>query len=377
MRLGIDASNIRACGGLTHLIELIRVAQPYKYGFDQVIVWGSESTLSRLEERSWLRKVREPMLDRALPTRFYWQKFILERLAQREKCDVLFVPGGLYLGSFRPFVTMSQNLLPFQWKEIQRYGVSRNTLRLMLLRWGQSYTFKVANGIIFLTNHAYDVVLRTVKNISGTYAIIPHGIDERFLSVPRPQKDLKNYSPEQPFKILYVSTIDMYKHQWQVAEAVAKLKIAGYPVQLDFIGPAYPKAMERLRQTLINFDSRGTFIHYLGEIPYSELFNWYHQADLFIFASSCENLPIILLEAMASGLPIACSNKAPMPEILGDGGVYFDPEKPSDIADAVKKLIDAPITRAQKAETAYQHAKAYTWDCSAERTFDFMAETAK
>lgn len=373
MRLGIDASNIRASGGVVHLTEMLRVAEPLKHGFDRVIVWGGKATLNRLEEMPWLHKIHEPLLDLALPSRLYWQRFVLGRLAAREKCDLLFMPGGLYLGSFRPLVAMSQNLLPFWWEEIRRYGVSRDALRLILLRWGQSRTFKSANGVIFLTNYARDVILNKIKKCGGIYTIIPHGVDRQFFSAPRPQKNLKNYSPQQPFRLLYVSTIDMYKHQWHVAEAAAELRNAGYPVRLDFIGPAYPAAMRQLRRMLASLDPGETFIHYLGEVPYSELFNRYRQADLFIFASTCENLPNILLEAMASGLPIACSGREPMPEILCDAGVYFDPEKPSDIADTLKGLIDSPITRAQKAEAAYQRAKTYTWERCAEETFRFIS----
>ena len=66
-------------------------------------------------------------------------------------------------------------------------------------------------------------------------------------------------------------------------------------------------------------------------IPYHELHSEYKDADLGVFASSCENLPIILIEKMASGLPIACSNKGPMPEVLGSAGVYFDPENSYEI----------------------------------------------
>ena len=55
MRLGIDASNIRSGGGVTHLVELLRAAEPSAYGFAQVIVWASQATLTRLDERPWLR----------------------------------------------------------------------------------------------------------------------------------------------------------------------------------------------------------------------------------------------------------------------------------------------------------------------------------
>ena len=62
------------------------------------------------------------------------------------------------------------------------------------------------------------------------------------------------------------------------------------------------------------------------------------KSNIFIFASSCENMPITLIEGMASGLPIACSDRGPMPEVLQDGGVYFNPEDCKSIVFAIEKL---------------------------------------
>jgi glycosyltransferase involved in cell wall biosynthesis len=377
MRIGVDASNIRSGGGVTHLVELLHAAQPQEYGFDQVIVWGGSSTLSRLEERSWLRKVHEPVLDRSLPLRLYWQKFILERLVRRAECNVLLAPGGSYSGSFRPLLAMSQNMLPFSWLEARRYGASWIFLRLMLLRWRQSRTFRAANGVIFLTHYAREVAMQTVKEIPGISAVIPHGVDARFFFTPREQKYIGSYSRQHLFRVVYVSIVDFYKHQWHVAEAVAQLRETGLPIQLDLIGPAYPPALRRLRQLLRRLDPAEVFIHFRGPVPYSELPNWYHQADLFVFASSCENMPNILLESMASGLPIACSNRGPMPEILGDYGIYFDPEKPDEIADALRTLLEDPNLRAYYATGAYEKASAYSWERCARETFSFIAQVAQ
>ena len=75
MILGIDASNIRGGGGVTHLVELLKVATPQNYGFSKVYVWGGKNTLDKIEDRSWLQKVNEPSLNKSLPYRVYWQKF--------------------------------------------------------------------------------------------------------------------------------------------------------------------------------------------------------------------------------------------------------------------------------------------------------------
>ena len=218
--------------------------------------------------------------------------------------------------------------------------------------------------------------MNKVKSFHGLITIIPHGVDQQFLLAPRAQKDLKSYSLREPFRLLYVSSIDLYKHQWHVVEAVAKLKEDGYPIQFDLVGSAYPSALKRLRRALLKFDPKETFIHYRGEIPYSKMFDLYRQVDVFVFASSCETFGQIVTEAMAAGLPIACSDKGPMVEILGDSAVYFDPEKPSEIADVLKRLIDSPNMRIEKASVSYKKSKDYTWERCVQDTFAFFSRIA-
>lgn len=87
-------------------------------------------------------------------------------------------------------------------------------------------------------------------------------------------------------------------------------------------------------------------------------------------------MPNILIEAMASGLPIACSNRGPMSEVLRDAGVYFDPERPDEISAAIKKLIDSPDLRAAHAEKAFVYAQEYSWERCAEMTFAYVRDIA-
>jgi glycosyltransferase involved in cell wall biosynthesis len=370
--LGIDASNIRAGGGVTHLVELLRVADPYKHGFKKVIVWGCLSTLSKIENRNWLFKESDPLLERQLPYRIFWQLFKLDRLARQSDCDVLFVPGGTAPNGFKPMITMSQNLLPFEWREMRRYGWSLYTLKFLLLRWTQSHSFSKANGVIFLTKYARDAVMKVIGFQRGINAIIPHGINPRFSLLPRSQRLLNEFTVNQPCRVLYVSIIDVYKHQWHVAEATAILRSSGIPVQLELIGPP-ATGMSRLKETLNRVDPNGTFIKYRGEVPYEKLHEFYAGADICVFASSCENLPNILLEGMVSGLPIACSKMGPMPEVLGYSGIYFNPEDSSDIARALRELIESPKLRVRLAQAAFERVGAFSWQKCSDETFGFLA----
>ena len=377
MIVGIDATNLRRGGGVTHLVELLAAFGPANNGVAKVVVWGSNLTLAKLFDRPWLEKVNPSALEGGLLQRTWWQRFHLSKSARVANCSVLFVPGGSYAGTFRPIVTMSQNLLPFEWPELRRYGWASFTLKLLLLRLTQTQSFRKADGVIFLTEYARQTVLYVTGKLAGKTAIVPHGLNPRFQIAPKEQLPLASYNAEHPFRLLYVSIIDQYKHQWHVVEAVHALRAAGLPVVLDLIGPAYPPALVRLQAVLDRLDPAGTWARYHGAVPYEDLHRMYGQADLGIFASSCENMPNILLETMAVGLPIACSNRGPMPEVLGDAGLYFDPENPADLAQAIRTLLRDPELRKAKAQAAFSEAQSYSWGRCAAQTFDFLIQIAR
>ena len=372
MKVGIDASNVRAGGGLTHLANLLAAAVPGAQGITEVTVWAGSGTLARLPDRPWLRKKTHPLLEGMLPYRLLWQSTVLDREA-RKSCDLLFIPGGIYTGRFRPYVAMSQNLLPFDRYERKRYGLSSAGLRIDILSVAQSATFRRANGIIFLTESARETVSSYTGSLTAASAVIPHGTDRRFAREPRSQLPLSSYSLERPFRWLYVSIVDVYKHQWNVVSAVAALRSRGYPVQLDLIGPAYPPALKKLRAAMALHDPAGTFVRYHGPVSHADLHTSYHSADAFVFASTCENMPIILLESMTAGLPIVCSRQRVMQEVLVDGGVYMDPAEPNSLADAMSRLMDDPNERSSRAHRAFSLSKQYSWQRSADATMAFLA----
>ena len=370
--IGIDASNLRQGGGLTHLIELISDINPSIHEFDKLVIWSRSETLECLEDQSWLKKITINDLEKGLLSRFFWQRFKLSKAAEAESCDLIFVPGGSFSCSFRPIVTMSRNMLPFEWTETKRYGFSWITLRLILLRWLQCKSFRSANGVIFLTKYAENQVLKVTGRLPGIKSIIPHGLNQRFQIEPKEQKEISKYSFDNPFQLLYVSIIDQYKHQWHVVEAVADLRSRGYPVLLNLVGPAYPSSLKRLSKVTNKLDPNNDWVKYCGVAPYRDLHNIYNDSNLGIFASSCENMPNILLETMAAGLPIACSNRGPMPEVLGDSGLYFDPEQPIEIFNALETLINNPQLRLEKANASFVKVQQYSWSSCANKTFSFL-----
>jgi len=267
-------------------------------------------------------------------------------------------------------VTMSQNMLPFEPNERARFGLSFMRLKLWILELSQTSSFRRAKGLIFLTEYARKTVSAKIGSIRAQTKIVAHGIEDRFRAEPKAQ------SSKTPFRLLYFSIIDVYKHQCEVATAVANLRKKGVAVTVEFVGGAYAPALREFEKTTLALDLKKEFIHYKGLVDFESLHSHYKQADGFIFASSCENLPNILIEAMSAGLPIACSEKGPMPEVLGQHGVYFNPDEVSSIETALQTLIGDPELRKKWAKGAYEESKKYSWERCAKETFDFISDVS-
>ncbi len=380
MHLAIDASNIRQGGGVTHLSQLLSAADPSEAGITEVTVWACDATLAQLPSKPWLTKLSTAWTEANLLRRMLGQQFLLGRELSRRGCDVLFSPGGtLPLGIRLPVVTMSQNMLPFEPEEAKRFGRwSWMRLKMWLLRQSQGRSFKKADGLIFLTQHARAVVSRWLgrDQSQGMQALVPHGVESRFAANPKRQRGLNEYSAENPFTFLYVSILMPYKHQIEVAQAASQLRRAGCPVRVKFVGVDWGRYGEQFRETLLQLDPQEEFLIWPGGIPFSSLHAEYQAADAFIFASSCENLPNILIEAMTAGLPIACSKSGPMPEVLRNAGVYFDPAKTQDIAEAMLTLVNSADLRERLAAQAKELSWAYSWQRCAKDTFEFIAAVA-
>ena len=377
MILGIDASNIRGGGGVTHLAELLGAAEPENSGFDRVILWASPSTLAVTPERIWLTKLTHPWLRRSFLWRTAWQHYKLRSEIRRTGCTIALVPGGSYSSGLGPVVTMSQNLLPFDWREIKRFGFSAFFFKMLALRWSHSKAFRCANGVIFLTEHARATVAGQLGRHPRRTTVIPHGVDQRFRLAPRAQRSLDECSPREPFSLLYVSHIWPYKHPWTVARAVSLLRSEGLPVRLDIVGGGYPSSIRLLQRRIRQFDPEGEFLSYSADVPHDQVSSHYHRADLFVFASSCETFGQVLTEAMSAGLPIVCSDRAAMPEVLGDAGRYFDPEDLTSLVAVLREVIDSPELRADMAARAYRRATDYSWKRCAEDTFSYIARVAE
>lgn len=372
--LGIDAMNIRDGGGLTHLREILLHATIKTICFDKVIVWGNEYCLQQLPDQPWLRKVNPiPGKTSGFHTTF-WQMFCLGRAARDLKCNLLFVAGGSAITRFQPKVTICHNMLPFTDTALQLYPTGIRKLKFFILRYIQLFTFRHAVGVIFVSDWARDILLQKISKNVDQCEVISHGISSSFGFPDRLHRSIESCSPKNPFTILYVSRIESYKNQLEVIEAFHQVLVqTKWPICLQLVGSASDKNYEQLVKTKINnYDPNGLHIKYVGAVPYENLDIYYHNADIGVFASSCENNAITLLEKMAAGLPVICNNVPPMSDFLIDAGMYVDFSNNIELLSAIKKIIENLDERIRYSAKALHYSKKYTWSSASVRTFKFL-----
>ena len=364
----IDATNLGTGGGVTHLAELL---DGYE-GPEPVILIAQQRVLDKIADQPLVRKIGHPLLEKGLLHRILFQLFRIDRFIPHNA--LVFAVTGDYLGR-RPVVGMSQNMMLYerdQWREIRSM---KESLRVRFNAWRQVRCFRSAAALVFISDYAKEYVTRSTGLQDKKATIIHHGIAPRFFGEIREQRPIGDYSEREPFTFVYISSVHVYKHQWNVVEAVAMLRKKGYPVALELIGSVlYAPSGLRMGEAIRKADPEGVFIRHFDDLPYETIQERYRGADAFVFASTCENMPNILLEAMASGTPVACSDKMPMPEFLKEAGFYFDALDPASIADALESLLQNPAIRERRAAEALAEARKFSWQEARQKTFGFLRE---
>lgn len=370
--IGIDASRNRSGGAISHIIGILSEGFPEKFGISKVHLWSYRNLLDAVPNKPWLIKHNPQALEKSILSQILWQRFILPHEAKRCSCQIFLNTDAGTFSKVRPAVTMSRDMLSYEPGVIELFGFGKARFRLMLLHYFQNRSLRNADGVIFLTRYAADTIQRScgpLKSIS----YIPHGVGDIFKRIS-PISDWPK-SGERPLRCLYISNTEVYKHQWVVVAAIALLRSRGYNMTLKLVGGGTSPAQNMLNRAIKAYDPMRNFVEQLEFLPHGELPNHLAHADIFIFASSCENMPNTLVEAMAVGLPIACSNRGPMPEILADGGVYFNPVDTGSIAAAIEQIIISPSLRVAIAERAKNLSQQYNWKRCAEETLAFIVKT--
>lgn len=375
MRVVMDAMSARAGGGQTYLRNLLTQELP-PVDLEVLVLappnLGLKGLASNVRHVLVNEHVAQPVARAA------WERLRLPRLLDRLDADVVFFPGGRIpsrLNEGRVLVTMSRNMLPLDPSQRARYPIGYTRARLCLLGRMLIRSMLAADLVIFVSEHAREVVTERTGGAVRRSVVIPHGVDREFRSGaarPRPA-----WMPSEDC-ILYVSNIEPYKAQLELVRAFSLLKERRRgPEKLVLVGPPSCTSYTRQLRREIEAGHLGDQVLVTGEIDHHELPAVYGNACCAVFASMCENCPNGLLEAMASGRALVVSDHPPMPEFAGGAVLYADPQNTEQMAWQLQRLLDDTGLRAELGTRAAQLSGQFDWARTASRTWSAIAEAGR
>jgi alpha-1,3-rhamnosyl/mannosyltransferase len=135
--------------------------------------------------------------------------------------------------------------------------------------------------------------------------------------------------------------------------------------------PRYPEPKEAVRERGL-----GERVRFLGPIEDRDLPALYSGARALAFPSEYEGFGLPVLEAMACGAPVVCSNSSSLPEVLGDTGLLVDPADRDGWTAALGRMEDDDRLRREYRERGLARAREFTWERNAELTVQVYRELA-
>ncbi len=287
-----------------------------------------------------------PALDAALPgvTLFHATEHLLPRLTRARSVFTLH--------------DVAYRLYP-------RYHLLQNRLYLGLM---MPRFLARAEAVICVSEHTRRDALRFYRLDPAKLHVIPEGVEPRF----RPAADPAALAPlraryqlPQRF-ILYVGTIEPRKNLPVLLEAYAALRRRLPAVGLVIVG-SKGWLYESFFQTLARLKLEA-HVTLAGYVPEADLPGLITLAEVFAYPSEFEGFGLPPLEAMACGVPVACSNASSLPEVVGEAGLLLPPHDVAAWRTGLEALLTRPELRADLRARGLARAQPFTWERAAQRT---------
>ncbi len=285
------------------------------------------------------------------PGRILWEQIVLPLEAARYRLDVLFNPGFTApLMAPCPSVTVFHDLQHKRHPENFRW-FDRPFWNLLL--WASAHR---SRRLIAVSQATRTDLERIYGLPSARIAVVHHGVEAEFFALDRLR--LERF-------VLCVSTLHPHKNLDRLIRAFAR-RTRDWRLTIAGLRGFFASELDRLIEELGVKDS----VQLTGWIPRAELMDLYGHALAFVYPSRVEGFGMPVLEAMAAGIPVACSDIPPLREVAGKSALFFDPSDEDQIAAALDRIAaDAPL-RATLAAEGRERARAFTWDRCARETRD-------
>lgn len=248
--------------------------------------------------------------------------------------------------------------------------------RAAQLRATVARTIHRANRVVTVSEFSREAILEAYGVDSDKVVVAPNAAGPEFRPIPREHAiaSLRNRFPLPAPLVLCVGDLQPRKNQIGLIHAFSKL-ICAHPELRHHLVLAGQDTWfsDRVREAAAK-SGVADRIHFTGFVSDKELFLLYNACELFVFPSFYEGFGLPVLEAMACGRAVACSNISALPEVADGAALFFNPYAADEIARAMADALLDPQLRHRMERLGLQRAAAFSWQKTAQKTLEIYRE---
>ncbi len=364
MRIGVNALYLipgEVGGTEIYLRHLLRAISEIRTPDDFFVFTNLETGRDLLPEGSRFHWVPQEVAARFRPARLLWEQTLLPAECMNLRLDVLLNPGFTApLAAPCPQVTIFHDL------QHKRQPENFRWFDLPFWRFFLWMAAHRSEGLIANSDPVQTDLLRFYRIAPEKVTLITPGVDPEFFEVA------KRRVP-QPY-LLAVSTLHPHKNLDGLLTAFAQFRREAPEFHLVIAGLRgfSTQHLEERRLAL----GLGDSVEFTGWIPREELYGLFAGAHAFVYPTRFEGFGLPVVEAMAAGIPLACSNIEPVASIAGDGALQFDPGNQDQIVEALRRIVFDEELRSRLALAGPERAKGYSWSQTAHLTLASLRRAA-
>jgi glycosyltransferase involved in cell wall biosynthesis len=371
MRFSVDAHAIgqHLAGNETYIRNLLNCFETLDRESDFITYISRDEAVADVPERFQKRRVSVNPFVRL--------GYDLPRRVAEDRPSLLHVQYTSPLACSAPIVVSVHDVSFLEHPEYFTF------FRALQLRLTVRRTVKNASCVLTPSEFSKRSILDAYQLADDKVVVVPIGVSSVFHPVAREaaQRSMRTSSPVStslpsvPF-ILTVGDLQPRKNHLGLIHAFEDLLSAHpqLPHHLLIVGKETwyaPTVRAAARKSQV-----ADRIHFPGFVDDEELRRLYGACDLFVYPSFYEGFGLPILEAMACGRAVACSNTSAMPEVADSAALLFDPRSQRDLVFAMRDLLLNPELRQRMERLGVQRASMFSWTRSAAKTLDLYYAVA-
>jgi glycosyltransferase involved in cell wall biosynthesis len=345
-----------------YLRQLLRaladIESPHQYH-----IFTNRETGSDLVPRSaQFEHCPQPVAAVNRASRILYEQFRLPGALHRQKIDVLLNPGYT-----APFLTSVPSVTVFH--DLQHIRHPQHFRRFDLLFWHLLLwqAARTSRHLIAVSQATRRDLLAHYHLSSDFVSVVTHGVEPEFFSLVRRQDD------ERPY-VLCVSTLHPHKNLVRLVRVFAQLRARHPQLRLVLAGMRGFYA-EQIEEEIFDTGLAGS-VEITGWIAREHLYELYRRAAVFVYPSTFEGFGMPVLEALATGLPVACSDIPPLREFAGDAALFFHPERDEEMLASLDLLLSDAELANRLSTAGPERAQHFTWQAAARATIRCLEVSA-